>query len=53
VIYRLSTVGHDNEGTLATKVVDKQLEEGVDREGLEDVSNVLEARPSYRPHICP
>jgi len=34
MVYWLSTVHHYDESTLATKEVDKELKEGVDRESL-------------------
>lgn len=39
VMYRFAAVGHDNEGSFSAQVVDQQLEECVDGEGLVDVSD--------------
>jgi hypothetical protein len=37
VVNRFAAVGHDDEGSFPAEVVDQQLEEGVDREGLDEL----------------
>lgn len=47
---RLSTVHHDNEGTLAAKEVDEQLQEGVDCESLKGSQSVSsQTSPGHAP----
>lgn len=42
VVNRLPTMCHDNQCPLTTKVVDQELEKGIDREGLVDISYRVE-----------